>query len=199
MSYNMFPDYQTLESGTKGKPGKANRSIPDRIIDYGIDKVLTNRTTVLDLGCNRGYFGICLSPLIKSYTGIDSDINQIKHGVIEKEIKGYANLTYRNEKYSPNTGYGRFDIIICCAFHIYTSVTMEVFGKHLADMLNSEGHLFLEGHPSGYHLPNLNLNEPESYWKPLNDYLKTRLKVIEEKTVRDRELIRPFIHYQKCN
>ena len=193
----MFPHYQSLESGTEGEPGKANRSIPDRIVTYGIDKVLTNQSTVLDLGCNRGYFGIVLSPNITHYTGIESDINQLKHGIREKTSRGLTNLTYRNEKYSPNTGYGRFDIIICCAFHIYTGVTMEVLGKHLADMLLPDGHLFLEGHPPGYHLPNVDLNEPEAYWNPLTDYLKTRLNIVEQKKVKDRELLRPFIHYQK--
>jgi len=192
----MFPDYQSLESNTSGEPGKANRSIPDRIITYGIDKVLSKEVTVLDLGCNRGYFGICLSPLIGHYTGIDADIRQLQHGIAEKKNKGYVNLTYNCDKYS-TTAYGKFDIIICCAFHIYCGVSMEVFGKNLVDMLNSEGRLFLEGHPPGYHLPNIDLNEPENYWNPLNDYLKTRLNVVESKKVKDRELLRPFIHYQK--
>ncbi len=199
MSFNMFPDYQSLESNTSGEPGKANRSIPDRIRTYGIDKVLTPETTVLDLGCNRGYFGICLSPHIKHYTGIESDINQVKHGIREKGSREYSNLTYRHETYSPDSLYGGFDIIICCAFHIYCGVSMEVFGKNLADMLNEGGHLFLEGHPPGYHLPNVDSNEPEAYWNPLTNYLKTRLTVIQSKKVKDRELLRPFIHYQKCN
>lgn len=196
MSYNMFPHYQSLESNTSGEPGKANRSIPDRILTYGIDKVMSKDKTVLDLGCNRGYFGICLSPHVKHYTGIDSDINQLHHGIEVKREKGYTNLLYRNEKYS-TTAYGKFDIIICCAFHIYVGIPMEAFGKNLADMLNEGGHLFLEGHPPGYHLPNVDLNEPEAYWNPLNDYLKTRLSVIQSKKVKDRELMRPFIHYLK--
>lgn len=195
MSYNMFSDYQTLEKGTKGEPGKANRSIPDRIITYGIDKVITKESTVLDLGCNRGFFGVALSPLIGSYLGIDSDQNQIIHGQNIKASEGLNNLTYRCEKYSLNGMYGRFDIIICCAFHIYTGVPMSQFAKHLTDMLKPEGRLFLEGHPSGYHLPNIDHNEPESYWNPLNEHLD--LKIIEEKKVKDRELLRPFIHYQK--
>lgn len=197
MTYNMFPHYQSLESNTSGEPGKANRSIPDRIVTYGIDKVLSKESRVLDLGCNRGYFGICLSPLIKHYTGIESDINQVKHGIREKGIRGYHNIDYRNEKYSPNTLYGQFDIIICCAFHIYVGVPMEALGKHLVDMLNTEGRLFLEGHPPGYHLPNMDYNEPEHYWNPLNHYLQKTLTIIEQKSVKDRELTRPFIHYQK--
>ncbi len=195
MSYNMFPNYQTLVSGSKGEPGQANRSIPDRIITYGIDKVVTENSSILDLGCNRGFFGIALSPLIGSYLGIDSDQNQIIHGQNIKASEGLNNLTYRCEKYNLNSGYGRFDIIICCAFHIYVDVSMEAFANHLTKMLKEGGHLFLEGHPPGYHLPNSEYNEPESYWNPLTNGLK--MKIIEEKKVKDRELMRPFIHYQK--
>ncbi len=198
MSYNLFPHYQTLESGSTGEPGKANRSIPDRIITYGIDKVVTKESSVFDLGCNRGFFGIALSPLIESYLGIDSDQNQIAHGQNIKASEGLSNLTYRCEKYDLLAGYGRFDIIICCAFHIYTGVSMESFAEHLSKMLKPKGHLFLEGHPSGYHLPNSEYNEPESYWNPLTSGLRShKLNVIEEKKVKDRELLRPFIHYQK--
>lgn len=193
----MFPDYQSLQSGTEGEPGKANRSIPDRIIDYDIMKIVTKQSTVLDLGCNRGFFGIYLSPFVLNYLGVDSDINQIKHGMELAQSKGLTNLNYRNEKYSNVAGYGRFDIIICCAFHIYTGVTMEEFGKHLSGMLKPGGHLFLEGHPPGYHLPNIDYNEPEHYWNPLTHALKKNLKMVEQKTVKDRELTRPFIHYQK--
>ncbi|KKN74657.1 hypothetical protein LCGC14_0388590 [marine sediment metagenome] len=199
MSFNMFPHYQTLESGTEGKPGKANRSIPDRIVTYGIDKVIDTDKTVLDLGCNRGYFGICLSPYIGGYLGVEASYNDLVFGIKENTRQGLANLSFMNEKYSHKFDYGKFDIIICCAFHIYTGIPMDQFGKHLIDMLNPEGHLFLEGHPPGYHLPNIDFNEPEHYWNPLTGRLGKDLKVIEEKKVKDRELLRPFIHYQKCN
>ncbi len=197
MSIDAFPDYQCLNKNTKGEPGKANRSIPDRIVEYGIDKVITKESTVLDLGCNRGYFGICLSPLIGFYTGVESDINQLQHGANERGAKGYHNINFYNEKYSIHSAYGTFHVIICTAFHIYTDVTMEVFGDHLIAMLRPEGHLFLEGHPKGYHLPHNELKEPEGYWVPLTARLDKSLRRIEEKTVKDRTNLRPFIHYQK--
>lgn len=197
MSPDAFPDYQTLESNTKGEPGKANRSIPDRIKEYGIDKVVTKESTVLDLGCNRGYFGICLSPLIGYYTGVELDLNQLQHGANARAQKGYHNINFYNEKYSIHSDYGIFDIIICTAFHIYCGVPMEVFGKNLVDMLKPGGRLFLEGHPSGYHLPHNELKEPSGYWEPLTIKLDQYLKRIATKRIRDRANLRPFIHYQK--
>lgn len=194
-----FPHYQTLEAGTKGEPGKANRSIPDRIITYGIDKVINKESKVLDLGCNRGYFGICLSPYIGHYTGLEISYGELTFGIGEKARQGLDNLTFRNDKYSSKVDYGIFDVIICTAFHIYTGVPMEDFARHLVVMLKPEGRLFLEGHPSGYHLPHSELKEPQDYWNGLTEALDGHgLKIIEGKMVNDRTNLRPFIHYQKC-
>lgn len=197
MSIDAFPHYQTLEKGTEGEPGKANRSIPDRIIEYGIDKVVTKESTVLDLGCNRGYFGICLSPYIGHYTGVESSLTELQYGANERAAKGYHNINFYNAEYNPIVIYGAFDIIICTAFHIYCGVSMDNFGSHLIAMLKPGGHLFLEGHPKGYHLPHNELKEPEGYWEPLTAELDKSLRRVEEKTVKDRTNLRPFIHYQK--
>lgn len=196
MSYNMFSDYQSLETNTKGEPAKANRSIPDRVKDYGILDYVNKDSVVLDLGCNRGYFGVYLSPYISHYVGIDSDKNQIQYGVNACIYTGITNVNYSNINYSLKVS-GKYDIILCFAFHIYVGVSMEDFANHLISMLNPNGHLFLEGHPKGYHLPNSTLNEPEGYWNPLTSALFKELIVITTKKVKDRNLIRPFIHYQK--
>ena len=195
MSYNMFSDYQCLETDTQGAQAKANRSIPDRVKDYGLLKYITKESTVLDLGCNRGFFGVFLSPYIQHYLGIDSDKNQIAFGVNEMQSRNITNcnLAHQDFKCLSQT----FDIILCLAFHIYVDMPMNEFGKCLISMLNPNGHLFLEGHPTGYHLPNSTLKEPNSYWSPLTSYLNTNLTQIESKKVKDRELLRPFIHYQK--
>jgi len=191
----MFSDYQSLEKNTKGEPAKANRSIPDRVKDYGLMKYINKHSLVLDLGCNRGFFGIYLSPYIQNYIGVDSDKKQIDYGVREIRSRNITNcnLAYQNFKCLNQ----KFDVILCLAFHIYVDIDMEDFSKCLVSMLNPKGHLFLEGHPKGYHLPNSTLNEPESYWDILTAHLNTTLTQIESKKIKDRELIRPFIHYQK--
>jgi len=191
----MFSDYQSLEKGSKGTSAKANRSIPDRVEDYGLMKYINKDSLILDLGCNRGYFGVFLSPHIQHYLGIDSDRKQIDIGIHEMQSRNITNcnLAHHDFKYLNET----FDTILCFAFHIYVGISMKEFGEYIVNMLNPKGHLFLEGHPTGYHLPNSTLNEPESYWNPLTSYLNSTLNTIESKKVKDRELIRPFIHYQK--
>lgn len=186
--FNQFPDYQSLESGSKGASAKANRSIPDRIKDYGLMdfiKGMDREVRVLDLGCNRGFFGTALSPHISHYTGIDSDKNQLSHA------QPTGNMTLKNEEFT-GAG-GQFEIILCLAFHSYVSMGMKEFATQLNSMLAPEGYLFLEGHPKGYR------GEPQEHLSPLKRYLKDNLCVLESRQVKDRELKRPFLIYQKMS
>lgn len=182
MSFNQFPDYQTLTPGTKGEPGKANRSVPDRIKEYGILNYIDKDSTVLDLGCNRGYFGTVLSPHIGSYLGIDSDANQIA----QRQVM--SNMELRVGNFSPLDE--KFDVILCFAFHSYVGIPMEVFAKSLVNMLKEDGTLFIEGHPKGYR------GEPQQYLFHLKEELSKTMCIIEQKGIKDRELIRPFFIYK---
>lgn len=179
MSFNNFPDYQSLEKGSKGEPAKANRSIPDRIEEYGIMNYINKDSKVLDLGCNRGYFGTVLSPHIHSYVGIDSDTNQLKHA----QRKG--NMTLKNQEFSCQDG--KFDVILSLAFHSYVNVSMKDYANCLDSMLAEDGTIFIEGHPPGYR------GEPELYLNPLKENLKAKYCIIESRKVKDRELLRPFL------
>ena len=187
--FNQFPDYQSLESGSQGAPAKANRSIPDRVKDYDLMNYITPTAKVLDLGCNRGFFGVYLSPNIHSYVGIDSDANQIHYGVNEISKRRIKNMTLHNREFFCINQ--KFDVILCLSFHSYVGISMWEFAKCLMDMLNPKGYLFLEGHPRGYR------EEPDKYWNPLTSYLYQNLIEIKSKFVTDRELKRPFVLFQK--
>ena len=185
IGYKMFSDYQSAECNTEGAPAKANRSIPDRVKEYGILDYVNKDSAVLDLGCNRGYFGVHLSPNISHYVGIDSDKFQLQYGINECLRKGITNVNYSNTNYYLSMT-DKYDIIFCFAFHIYVGVSMAGFAKHLINILNPNGHLFLEGHPKGYHLPNSTINEPEWYWNPFTSRLFTSVLILESKNVKDR-------------
>lgn len=184
MGFDIFPDYQCLERGTQGEAAKPNRSIPDRVDDYNLLEYVNKQSKVLDLGCNRGYFGIYLSQDIHSYVGIDSDEKQITLGKDMIKLRNIDNCILHNEEFKGIDQ--KFDIILCLAFHSYVSMSMEKFGKCLLDMLNPNGYLFLEGHPPGYR------EEPKKYFDPLVSYLSKYLSILDNKIILDRGLKRPF-------
>lgn len=181
--FNQFPDYQSLEKGAEGAPAKANRSIPDRIEYYGLMKYLNKGSKVLDLGCNRGYFGTVLSDKIHSYHGMDSDQSQLNHAIIK------SNMSLQHGSFTEPIG--RYNVIFSFAFHSYVGMSMKAYAKCLYDMCEPEGYLFIEGHPPGYR------GEPNDHFIPLKEHLSKHFTILEEKEVKDRELKRPFIIYQK--
>lgn len=178
MVFNQFPDYQSLEKGAKGAPAKANRSIPDRVDDYGLLKYLNKKSKVLDLGCNRGFFGTYLSPSISSYVGCEGDPNQLAHAQKKPNMR-FISGEYKRVNES-------FDVILCLAFHSYVNMSMVDFAKDLNSMCADGGTIFIEGHPKGYR------GEPEQHFEPLMDELLKTFEIIEERDVVDRELLRPF-------
>lgn len=185
MSFNQFPDYQSLEPGTQGAPGKANRSIPQRVEEYKLLEFVTPESDVLDIGCNRGYFGVFLSPYIKSYTGVDSDENQIKAGLDKKPHNSELIVgTFKKLE-------RKFDVILCLSVHSYLSEDMDVLAQDLMSMMKDDGYLFIEGHPPGYR------EEPWKYLFPLVSKLKKYLSWIYETTVKDRDLTRQLYIFHK--
>lgn len=185
MSFNQFPDYQSLESGSQGSDGKANRSIPDRIKEYNLMYFIKSHFDVLDIGCNRGYFGVVLSPYINSYTGIDSDQNQINEGLKVKPQNSELICTTfkRLDK--------KFHIILCLAVHSYVGEDMQSFANDLYGMLHDGGFLFIESHPPGYR------DEPDKYLKPLITALNKNLFEFEYKEIKDRDLKRELFIFHK--
>ena len=179
-----FSNYQSLEKDTRGDAAKANRSIPDRVDDYNLLDYVNKSSKVLDLGCNRGYFGIYLSEDIGSYMGIDSDKKQIDIGRDTIRLRNMDNCILHNEDFKGIDQ--KFDIILCLAFHSYVSMSMGKFGKCLLDMLNPNGYIFLEGHPPGYR------EEPAKYFDPLVSCLSKHLDIVHSKIILDRGLKRPF-------
>ncbi len=183
MKFDQFPNYQSLEKGSKGSDGKANRSIPDRVEDYGLMDYVKPHHSVLDLGCNRGYFGTFLSEHIKDYTGLEASKGQLSHAIKRD------NMRFLNKEFDGNEG--QFDIILCLAFHSYVGMSMERFAKYLDGMCKQDGVIFLEGHPHGYR------EEPGKYLNPLIEHLSPSFSILENRQVTDRGLKRPFYILQK--
>lgn len=178
-----FPNYQDLGDDT------AHRNVPVRIREYGLLDLVDNESTVLDIGCNRGYFGVVLAPYIKSYTGIEKDFKQIRAG--RNSATFPDNVTIKNVDFAKTYIEESFDLVLSLAVHSYIDIDMMNLSLIYIELLKAGGHLVLEGHPPKYR------GEPEKYWNVLIAHLKLRLSVVKEYTIIDRNLKRPFIIFKK--
>lgn len=185
-----FKNYQSL-SDAQATPGNARRPIQRRIEQYGLKSILTNQSDVLDIGCNRGYFGILLSPIIKSYTGLDHDKNEQAIGLAEAKTRKITNVNLVNSTFEKYQGAKKFDLILCLAVHGYITLPMNVVADRLFNHLKRGGHLVLESHPPGY------LGEPTAKWDPLTAELKKTMSLVREDVVIDRGLRRELQVYKR--
>lgn len=145
-----FSNYQTLghEVPKKGAP---MRSIPERVKQYHLLDYLTPASRVLDIGCNRGYFGILLSPRIKSYIGIDHDAAQLKYGntmIAANKLKNVSLQCIPFERYPVREW--QFDAIFSFAVHAYSKFPMCDYAAKMYRGLADKGVIVLEGHPRHY-------------------------------------------------
>lgn len=183
----MFPNYQVLDGPNFPEGPHRNRPTLPRIREYGIETYLGPKLRVLDIGCNAGMFGVCLSPRIKSYTGVDADPERIREARVN--AAGLTNCAYIGARFEAWETEEEFDLVLLLAAHGYMQLPMEALAQKLVRLLSSRGVLIVEGHPPGY------LGEPDRFLLPLRAALERRLFLLQEFTVRDRDLTRPLLHY----
>lgn len=182
-----FENYQSLDVTTKPGDNAPLRSIPTRLQEYALS--YTKETRMLDIGCNRGYFGIELSPRITTYTGIDLDEVQLRFGREEATKRGYTNCKFVQTDFATmQVVPSSYDLILMCAVHSYINLSMTDLADKLVQLLKPGGFLYIESHPPTYR------GEPEAYWDPLMAALEYPrfLKLLQQEVV-DRKNRRQFV------
>jgi len=118
--HELFTDKNRVEY-LKKRNKKACRSDADR-------NQLINLTgkSVLDIGCNIGYFGWKNVNKLKWYTGIDSDPVCIKIAQIIKEELGYENLQFTNIDLIDFIEKTKSHYDICLFFSIYHHMLYQI-------------------------------------------------------------------------
>lgn len=181
----MFPDYQVLDGPRNPDGPLRNRPTLPRIQDYGLLGLVRPDSSVLDIGCNAGLFGYCLSPSIGRYLGIDHAAESIRLA----RAQAPPNCTFVCQSFRDFSVTERFDLVLCLAVHAYFAVPMEDAASKLAALLAPNGSLILEGHPAGC------ANEPGQFFEPLHRSLTRRLFVRARFTVEDRAMKREVLRY----
>lgn len=187
-----FSNYQTL-TGQEAAAGAPNRSIPDRIKAYHLLDYLKPNARVLDIGCNRGYFGVALSSHVLTYVGIDHDAGQLAYGlkmVREHQLRNVELYAKSFEQFlMPD---GAFDCILSLAVHSYSKFHMSDYASKIYRGLAPGGIVVLEGHPKGYRGEPTKLN---CLVKLFEEYFK--MKRLFHTQVRDRANMRDVYIWQR--
>jgi cyclopropane fatty-acyl-phospholipid synthase-like methyltransferase len=111
-------------------------------------KYLTPKSVVLDIGCNRGFFGIYLAPYIAEYIGIEHDYKELKYGIDEAAKRNlHPRIRYKAQCFEAYIPVIKFDVILSLAVYRYLKMTMHDFAMKMDGMLKPGGYIIQECHP----------------------------------------------------
>lgn len=81
-----------------------------------MDPYLTGDTTVCDIGCGLGYMAMALSSKVKHITGVDIDLNVLKHAKREIDENNINNITLINEDWHCFKPEKKLDVVMMSYF-----------------------------------------------------------------------------------
>jgi len=132
--------YQGLEAlGILGE-----RLSETRFAEYGLADFLTGRDTVLDLGCNTGFFALFMAGHAGYVRGIEANRDLVEIGNLAKSYLSIDNCDILCRSYETMERDQRFDLILSCNFHYYLNITAVEFMDHMLQLLNPGGYLLME-------------------------------------------------------
>lgn len=150
-----------------------------RIKEYGILDYLGGGETVLDIGCNVGFFDIMLADQVKSITGVEYEKRLIRVArFVSKQLKvGNVNFIFGDFNEWNVTDNNSFDIILSFAVHKWINMPSAEYCKSLYDKLNNGGLVFFESQ-------NVKIDK-EVYEEYIANFKNLGMTIIKNGTIKD--------------
>lgn len=117
---------------------------------YGLDKIITPDTTVLDLGSNVGFMSLKCAEKAKEVHGVERYSYWVEIAELAAEVLQITNCKFHIGDALAFEAPYEFDLILSLSFHHWRP---EVFAKYVEvvfkGMLKAGGHLLFESHKLG--------------------------------------------------
>jgi FkbM family methyltransferase len=134
--------YQSLPSvGISGQ-----RPTDERIKTYGLRNIIGSNTSVLDVGCNCGFFSLHLAQYVKEIDAIEPNASLAEIANHAKKYLSIDNCEFYNTTYSEFAGEKKYDLILSFAVHHWVGVSIFEYAKSLSEILNVNGLVVMESH-----------------------------------------------------
>lgn len=139
----VYQSYPAL--GIEGK-----RDTTERMQAYQMENYLTKEDTLLDIGCNCGFFDISVAPLVKNIKGVDVDDGLIGMAEYVRKKLGIHNASFHCRDVFQNPLNEKFDAVCIFAVHLpilmHSDMSEADFIFKVLDLLKDNGTLFFESH-----------------------------------------------------
>lgn len=157
-----------------------------RIDCYGIEHFITKKTSVLDIGCNVGFFDITIADKVRNVYGIEYNKQLVRIAKIAR-----VGLFIRNVKFVCadfkkwcKSNRQTFDVILSFAVHRWIGMDVDKYCGVLYEMLNDGGTIIFESQ-------NID-NDKSVFYEHLNCFRKYGMEVLKEGIIKDDNVIERF-------
>ena len=198
-SMSPFGNKLTYQSFLKlGLSGQRNNE--NRLEVYQIPVRLSKNDTVLDIGCNCGFFTLQVAPYVGFITGIDVDEHLINIGERTKILLGIENARFEvRDLWQSDVMERRYSVIFALAIYrwiIESGISKDRFVNKIWDGLMVGGYCFLESH-------NVKEESEETRFQEIGQrFLDRGMKLVERIRYPEKDFHREFERelwiLQKC-
>ena len=172
--------YQSYEPlGIKGF-----RPTEDRFHIYGIEAFLSKDKTVLDVGCNCGFFDNYVAKYVKSIMGLDVNRSLVDIAQRTASFLGNDNLTFVSCPYTKFRSKQKYDVIFLLAIYRWAQMDYTDFCDKTLSFLKDDGTILLESH----NMPWEKSKKRNFPYKRICNYLTSKnLKMVKNGSIAKRK------------
>lgn len=134
--------YQSLEKyKIQGK-----RNTEHRVEIYGLKEILTKDMSVMDIGCNCGFFDLTIAPMVKSVLGLEYDGDYLTYAEEYRELLGIENVSFVCGDFKQFHTDKKVNMIFSFAVHKWIGMPLREYFSKLHEMLENYGQILFETH-----------------------------------------------------
>ncbi|WP_111414094.1 sulfotransferase [Billgrantia lactosivorans] len=139
-----FGDFGLPYQGFEPLKLPGTRSAKARLAHYGLEEVLPQGATALDIGCNHGFLLLGLADILSAGEGFDISKACVEVGNAVARHLGHSHITLHHKAFDDFVGKKQYDLVIACAVHQWIGKPLESFGEALFGLCKPGGIVLLE-------------------------------------------------------
>jgi cyclopropane fatty-acyl-phospholipid synthase-like methyltransferase len=137
--------YQSLEKlGIQGV-----RPTESRFQMYQLEKILSKNMSVLDIGCNCGFFCIHMSYYVNLAHGIEPNKALVQVGRVTTDYLNISNCEFFPVGWNEFKPDRKYQLILSLAAHKWVKDPLRNYISRVKNMLDDGGYFFIESHHLG--------------------------------------------------
>ena len=134
--YQSFPDLKI----------QGQRSSSKRFKVYKLDKLLNDKSKVLDIGCNCGFFSLITAKNSQIVHSVEPNKTLIKIANLVKDHLKIKNCVFFNSTFDDFNTNEKFNLIFSFAVHHWVKCSFFKYIKRLSALLEPDGIIIFESH-----------------------------------------------------